>query len=652
MYRSALGSRLVFAVVALAWLAACSGSEPTPPMAEPVASIVIINIPSSPLLSPNGVQLFASALNAAGKPIQRASYSWSSSDLTIATVSADGIVTGVGAGSVTISVFSGDKSASALLDVRVSGVLGPAGGTVSFIGGAVTLSVAAGLLRDDLAFTVRPISDSVATTRIVRGSGYEVLTTPLRPLPLMALELRFDPSRIPAGASEETLELYSLRDGFWHRIPGSTVSTSTHSVSGRPDVGGIFGVANTGVEQVAIGGALLGGALFAGQSGTLSTVLRDLEGYTLSNRTVLWSTSDPAVATVVDGAVTAVGNGLATITATAEGKSDTTSVLVIARPTADWGRATEWTMHQGDAAHTGFVDATIDPFVFAKRWSRPPLPGTARVNPVTFGPGAVFTSSADLYNIEHKAFAVDLGTGATRWIVSFGNISSSDPPSYAAGTVYLTTGGHSDAFLYALDAATGVRRFRSRYDNQFFRFRAPVISGSTVVMAGGFGGGVYAFDASSGTQRWFVPTGAYEQWTPAVGNGIAYAYTGPSDSKVRFVDVATGASLGEIPDAAFDCYTAFTPSAPTLGGSNDLLTTACGRLASFNLQTRALQWHFDGRFAGTVAVAAGVLYVVNGNQLEARRESDGELLWSWKPVVGQTPSDGIGHAKHRLRLLR
>jgi outer membrane protein assembly factor BamB len=49
-----------------------------------------------------------------------------------------------------------------------------------------------------------------------------------------------------------------------------------------------------------------------------------------------------------------------------------------------------------------------------------------------------------------------------------------------------------------------------------------------------------------------------------------------------------------------------------------------------------------GRFSREPAFANGVLYVVNGSQLEARRESDGALQWSWSPAeTTLTPFDGL-----------
>ena len=633
MYRSVLWNRIALGALALALMWGCSGSEPTPPAPDPVASVVLFNVPTTPLFAPNGVQLFATALSATGATINGVSLSWKTSDAGIATVSSSGFVTAVGAGVVTITVTGGGKSASATIDVRAGGTLGPAGGTLSVLDGAVIITVPAGALNTTVEFSVRPISDAAVTARIVPGSGFEIVTTPSRPIPLSTLELRFNPAILPAGANEGTLQLYSLVGNAWHVVPGSTVSTSRHSVSGGFQLGATFGAAITSVGSIALDDALRNDALYTGEARQLSTVVRDPEGYILTGRTIAWASSNPAIATVADGTVTATGAGSAIITASAEGKSDTVSVLVLAKPIADWTQATEWTMHQGNASHTGFVAATLDPTVFTKRWSRSLLGTAPLANPVTFGPGMVFGSSGDSFGTE-TAFAVDLGSGVIRWTVDFGQIHGVHPPAYANGTVYLTTSGHADSYLYALDAATGARRFRSSYANQWSRYYAPVIAGTTVVSAGGEGSGMYAFDASTGAQRWFVTANQDDQWTPAVRDGLAYAYTGSGSPMVQVVDVTRGTSLATIPDPNYRWSGYTMRSAPTLGGSNDLLATASGRLVSFDLQRRVLAWELSDEFTGTVAVADDVLYVINGGQFEARRESDGGLLWAWNPPAG------------------
>jgi alpha-tubulin suppressor-like RCC1 family protein len=70
-----------------------------------------------------------------------------------------------------------------------------------------------------------------------------------------------------------------------------------------------------------------------GSTAGLTATTLDVAGKVLTGRTVTWTTSDPAVATVSQpGLVTGVAPGTATITATSEGKSGTSAITAIPIP--------------------------------------------------------------------------------------------------------------------------------------------------------------------------------------------------------------------------------------------------------------------------------------------------------------------------------
>jgi uncharacterized protein YjdB len=71
------------------------------------------------------------------------------------------------------------------------------------------------------------------------------------------------------------------------------------------------------------------------QTAQLAAVLRDSAGVFLEGRSIVWTTSDPAVATVNDsGLVTTHRAGVATVTATAGSASDTATVTIVHPATA------------------------------------------------------------------------------------------------------------------------------------------------------------------------------------------------------------------------------------------------------------------------------------------------------------------------------
>ncbi|MBA3258816.1 MAG: Ig domain-containing protein [Gemmatimonadales bacterium] len=104
------------AAIALVALSCGDGDGGTGPEMAPVATVAIS--PPAATIAPGGtVQLAAVAKNAAGGTLTDRSVSWSTSDATVATVSAAGLVTGVADGAVVITATSESKSGSAAITV-------------------------------------------------------------------------------------------------------------------------------------------------------------------------------------------------------------------------------------------------------------------------------------------------------------------------------------------------------------------------------------------------------------------------------------------------------------------------------------------------------------------------------------------------------
>ena len=76
------------------------------------------------------------------------------------------------------------------------------------------------------------------------------------------------------------------------------------------------------VPSIAVGGTVQVGANAAYQGSSTNTIYKDMTS------SAIWSSSDTAVATVSDGLVTGTGIGSATITASLDGKTGTTVVVV------------------------------------------------------------------------------------------------------------------------------------------------------------------------------------------------------------------------------------------------------------------------------------------------------------------------------------
>jgi len=371
-------------------------------------------------------------------------------------------------------------------------------------------------------------------------------------------------------------------------------------------------------------------AAYAGTSRTLTATVIDTFGTTVTDRPITWTSSSPTLATVDEnGVVSAHAAGTARIVASSEGKADTAALVILVRPTADWTAATDdWGTYQGNAAHTGYVPAVLDPGVFTLRWQRSIASAGFGLNQAAAGGGRVYVSTNAYFGTQ-LLVVLNAGTGAQIWHQDFGGIHSVDPPAFADGVVYVATGGHEDSFLRAYDAATGGQVFTAPYENQWSRWQAPVASGGKIYMAGGYYGGLYGFDGA-GAQQWFNQIGQYEGFTPAVSNGRVYALTGEVAPQVLVMDAASGARVDSLTDPVLATASYAVGGTPVLGAAHDLLTVQNNTLLSFDLQGRTTAWRVGGSFVGQPSVTDAVVYAQNGLDVDARRESDGGLLWTWR----------------------
>jgi uncharacterized protein YjdB/alpha-tubulin suppressor-like RCC1 family protein len=107
----------------------------------------------------------------------------------------------------------------------------------------------------------------------------------------------------------------------------ATITATSDDVTGTATVA----VTPAPVAQVNVNPAMR--SLPAGDSVRLEAAVRDARGVTLTDRTVAWASSHPAIATVAgDGTVTALAEGTAEVTATAEGIKGSARISVQRAP--------------------------------------------------------------------------------------------------------------------------------------------------------------------------------------------------------------------------------------------------------------------------------------------------------------------------------
>lgn len=314
--------------------------------------------------------------------------------------------------------------------------------------------------------------------------------------------------------------------------------------------------------------------------------------------------------------------------------------------------AGDWAMHQGNAAHTGFVPVTLDATKFNRRWKWT-LAGSSEIRDIS----PVVTSNGRVYAVISGRFAVSNLLALNEhdkteaWNYNFGSIFTANPPAVGDGRVFVATSGHADTFMWSFNESSGTSASKVPFSSQWERYYAPTIHNGAVFTNGGAYGGLLSFKTSDGTQNWFTGLSQFDQWTPAVDAQYAYAYTGSATlglpGRLFAIDRVTGGIAFEIadPDYSWNGYSVM--GTPLLGGADTVITVngrymnPSNRLISFNTATRSIRWSVPGRFMNDPAIANGVIYIANGSQLEARRESDGALQWSWTPPESNpAPFDG------------
>lgn len=354
-----------------------------PPPAPPAPVATVSVTPSSAtLVVGSSATLTATLRDAAGSVLAGRTTSWVTSDASVATVSAAGVVTAVAPGRATVTAVSEGKNGQAQITVNApapapvasvavtpaSATLTP-GGSVALAAGvfdaahnaltgrAVTwTSSAPAVATVDASGTVTALAQGTATitaTSEGKSATAQITVNPPPPAPVASVTVTPATSTLVVGRTV-TLEAVT-RDASGNVLTGRTV-TWTSSAPGIATVsssGIVTGVAPgtatitatseghsgsasvtvTAVPAASVSVTPTSLSLIAGDSGALRAVVRDANGNVLTGRPVAWTSSDSRVAAVSGtGQVSALAQGTATITATSGSASGTATVTVTAPP--------------------------------------------------------------------------------------------------------------------------------------------------------------------------------------------------------------------------------------------------------------------------------------------------------------------------------
>jgi uncharacterized protein YjdB len=343
----------------------------------PVVSVVVTPA-SNTLVVGQTTQLTAQLKDEAGSILTGRAITWTTNSPTVATVTSEGLVTGVGAGTATITAASEGRSATAAITVNprpVSAVIVSPEAVTIFATQTVQLSA---LVTDDRGqvltgkqVTFASNNTQVATVSsqgLVTGvsSGTAVITATSEGAtgqatitiardPVATVEVSPSTASVVIG---QTTQLAAIpRNVRGQALTGRTViwtssSSAIATVSTTGVVSGVApgtaviiasvegkqGSATVTVRAVPVASVTVSPAsasTIVGQSVTLTATTKDAAGNTLNGRIVGWTSSNTSIATVTaSGVVTGVASGTATITASSEGISGSATVTVGATPVA------------------------------------------------------------------------------------------------------------------------------------------------------------------------------------------------------------------------------------------------------------------------------------------------------------------------------
>lgn len=287
MARAHRSHNLVWTVLA-GLLVACGTTDLPSDPSPTVASVEVT--PPTPTMTAFGstLQLTAVAKDATGGTISGKTFTWSSSDQVVVTVSSSGLATAVadGAASITATVDGVNGSASLTVAQAVSSVdVTPASGNLTSVGAMLQFSAAA-----------KDTNGNAVAGKTFTWASSDVLVATV------------DAAGLATAVANGTAVITATTDAV-NGTAQLSIAPAVATIDVTPTIG----------ELNQIGATL-----------SFSATAKDANGNAIPGKTFTWASSNDLIATVnsLTGLATAVASGTATITASADGIDGSASLTM------------------------------------------------------------------------------------------------------------------------------------------------------------------------------------------------------------------------------------------------------------------------------------------------------------------------------------
>lgn len=234
---------------------------------------------------------------------------------------------------------------------------------------------------------------------------------------------------------------------------------------------------------------------------------------------------------------------------------------------------------------------------------------------------------------EGRLLALDVSTGKQRWSSTVDGLVGS--PAIADDRV-VALGKDGSINAIRMDGSSSWRTAADLAPNS-----SPLLVGG-VLIAGGQGGSIQAFDAVTGAARWTVQTG--DSLPRAAAGDESRAYIGSHDGRLYAIEITSGETAWTL-DAKADHF-----ATPAVRDGSVLAAAATpddASLLAVDAASGAERWRFvppDGRGLHSPSVDGGAVYISTDRNLYALAPDDGTILWTREGEPWNTAGIAIADA--------